>query len=543
MGKTIITNDASRQRVLEGAKLLHDTVAVTLGPKGRNVLIANHNGAPTVTHDGVTVAKSISIDDIDDETLGQSVGVELVKAASIKMDQVGDGTTTSVVLTYHMLKEANRLIAAGYNPMQLRDGMNSAANKIISRLDKYSEDISSDSTKVNQIATISAGGDVEIGNLIAEVMKEIGVDGEVVVEASQSINTEYEINEGYSIGRGFASPYMVTDDKRMEANYKKVPILVTDAKLTSEQQIIPIMDKVAKTGKRDLVIIADEISGNALGFVVLNKIKGAFNTLVIKAPTYGDRRQQTLEDIAAFTGATFVSTEQANALESIEVEDLGLAEQVIATQDKATVIGGGGAQKDIDSRVAQLDALIEQTKNDYDKEFHFKRRASLTGKVAVIHVGGATETEIEEKKFRVDDAVAAAKASIKGGIVPGGAITLINVVTDLTTADENSTPGEPTDGERIVYEAVKQPFTILLQNAGMVPQEWLQKIAATRGMGVDIYNPKSAELTDMKSIGVIDPTDVHRNAVRNAVSIASTAITMGALVIERPVKQADQAQL
>lgn len=531
MGKIVISEQESRKRVLEGAKLLYDAVSTTLGPKGRNVLIANNNAAPTVTHDGVTVAKSITVTDIDlDESKwGQGVGVELVKAASIKMDQVGDGTTTTVVITYHILDEANRLIAAGHNPMQLRNEMFDAAEAVIKQIDNYSEDINDDSNLVEQIATISAGGDNEIGKLIAAIMKKVTADGEVVVEASQGTNTEHEITEGYAFGRGFASPYMVTDDKRMEANYKKVPILVTDAKITTEQQLIPLLEKLAASGKRDLVIIADEISGNALGFTVINKMKGAFNVLVIKAPTYGDRRQQTLEDIAAFTGATFVSTEQSFTIENAEISDLGSAEQVISTQDKTTIIGGNGVKEDIDNRIAQLDALIEQTKNDYDREFHFKRRASLSGRVAVIRVGGSTETEIEEKKFRVDDAVAAAKAAIRGGIVPGGAITLINAVSDITT--DSDTPGA-----QIVFSAMKKPFHKLLDNAGMVADEWSQKVYASRGMGVNIYDSNSLNLVDMRSIGVIDPTDVHRNAIRNAVSIAGTAITMGALVIDRPLQ-------
>jgi chaperonin GroEL len=536
-GKKIFYGDDARQRVLAGAKIVHDTIAGTLGPRGQNVLLGKHGSAPIITKDGINAVKSITIDDIDDETLGYNVGIELVKSASGSMDKVGDGSTTVAILTYHILNEANKLIAAGYNPVELRKGIEKISESLIKRLDKYSEDISDNSEKVAQIATISSG-DAEVGKLIANVIKSIGADGTVTVEPGQGFGMEHEITEGYTFNKGYASPFMATNQTTMEASYKNVPVLVTDAKITSAQDIIPLLESMNSEGKHDLVIIAEDISGDALGMLIFNKAKGAFNTVVIKAPSFGDRRQQLLDDIAIITGATFISSERGQLLSKAEISDLGTAKQVIVSADKTTIIDGQGAPEDIQNRSDELDALVKKAGSDYDKEFHEHRRSSLHGKVAIIRVGGTTETEIEEKKFRVDDAVAAAKAAVKGGIVPGGAITLVNVASDYVDTSINETTED-----RIVLNAVEQPFRILLQNAGFNPDIWLQQVKEKRGWGVDVRD--LGVLVNMKSAGIIDPTDVTRNALQFATSIAATAITTGSMIVDIPEKEElnPQAQL
>lgn len=528
--KTFYGTDA-RDRVLAGAKIVHDVVSSTLGPKGQNVVISRPNGTPTITHDGVTAAKSVSVADIDDGTLGYGVGVEIVKAAALKMEKVGDGTSTTTILTYHIMNEANKLIAAGYSPMDLRKQIESVTKTVIDKINDYSEDISDKPKRVAQVASISAG-DPDIGELIADVMAKIGVDGSVTVEAGQGLEMESEITKGYSLGKGYASPYMVTNGNTMEAVYKNVPILVTDAKLTSAQDLIPLLEEMNTTSKRNLVIIADDISGDALGMLVFNKIKGTFNTVVVKAPSFGDRRQQMLEDIAIVTGATFISTERGHTITGVKVDDLGSARQVIVTADNTTIVDGSGVPEDIASRSMQLETLAQNSTSDYDREFYEKRRASMDGKVAVIRVGGATETEIEEKKFRVDDAVAAAKSAMKSGIVPGGEVTLVNV----SQAVQKEEKDQDSPGANIVLKALEQPFRVLLNNAGLNPDEWLPQVRTKSGHGVDVMSMPGS-LVDMKKVGVIDPTEVAKNALQGAASIAAAAITMGALVVDLPVKE------
>jgi chaperonin GroEL len=545
MAKKVFYDDDARKRVLAGAEILYNAVKTTMGPKGRNVVISKTYGAPTVTHDGVTVAKGVELADVDDETLGQKVGAELIKQAASKMNDVaGDGTTTVTVLTYHILNEANKLIAAGHNPMQLRKGLEGAAQDVIAKLGTLSEDIQGKKTRVAEVATISAG-DAEIGNLIADVIEKVGKEGVITVEEGQGLQLESEVVEGFTFDRGFVSPYMVSDTARMEAVYDKPAVVITDKKISSVQEFLPLLEKLAQAGKKDLVLIAEDVEGEALGTLILNRLKGVFNTLAIKAPAFGDRRKDILNDLAILTGGEVISDDAGMTFENVDLSVVGTARRVISNKDETTIIEGGGSPAEITARIKQLDTQIAAATSEYDKENLEKRRAALQGKVAVIKVGGATETEIEEKKFRVDDAVHAVKAALDEGIVPGGGVTLINLSTQLDKKHQEKTKqiGKPTStgaGVAILIGALEQPFRILLSNSGLNADEWLPQVRAGKaGFGVDVNDP--SKLVDLKAVGVIDPTRVTKEAIQNAVSIAGTAMTMGALVVDVPEKESPAA--
>ncbi len=533
MAKKVFYDDDARRRVLAGAEILYNAVKTTMGPKGRNVVISKSYGAPSVTHDGVTVAKGVDLPEDDDETLGYKVGAELIKQAASKMNDVaGDGTTTVTVLTYHILNEANKLIAAGHNPMQLRKGLEAAAHEVISKLGSVSEDIKGNKKRVAEVATISAG-DSEIGELIANVIDKVGKDGVVTVEEGQGLNLESEVVEGFTIDRGFVSPYFVTDANRMEAVYEKPAIVVTDKKISSVQDFLPMLEKLAQAGKKDLVLIAEDVEGEALATLVLNKLKGVFNTVAIKAPAFGDRRKEILQDIAILTGAQVISEEQGHSFENADLTFVGTARKVIVSKDDSTIIEGAGNPIEVEARIKQIVAQSESASSEYEKENYEKRAASLSGKVAVIKVGGATETEIEEKKYRVDDAVAAVKAALDGGIVPGGEVTLINLAEQIKVEGTDATSA----GKQLLKNALEQPFRILLSNAGLNADEWLPQVKKGKaGQGVDVNNPE--KLVDMKTAGVVDPARVTEEAIQNSVSIAGTAMTMGALVVDIPEKEA-----
>jgi chaperonin GroEL len=530
MGKKVFYDDDARKRVLGGAEILYNAVKTTMGPKGRNVVISKTYGTPTVTHDGVTVAKGMDLDDVDDETLGQKVGAELIKQAAGKMnDLAGDGTTTVTVLTYHMLYEANKLIAAGHNPMLLRRGLESASEETIQKLNSFSEDIQGKKSRVAEVATISAG-DQEIGTLIADVIEKVGKDGVVTVEEGQGLKLESEVVEGFTFDRGFVSPYMVTDTARMEAVYDKAAIVITDKKISSIQEFLPLLEKLAQAGKKDLVLIAEDVEGEALGTLILNRLKGVFNTVAIKAPAFGDRRKDILNDIAILTGADVITEDRGMTFENVDIDVVGSARRIIVNKDETTIIEGGGSASEVSARINQINAQIEQATSEYDKENLEKRRAALSGKVAVIKVGGASETEIEEKKFRVDDAVHAVKAALEEGIVPGGGVTLINLTTVATVNDEDDSIAA---GRQLFIKALEQPFRILLSNAGLNADEWLPKVKTGKaGQGVNLNAP--GKLVDLKTNGIVDPTRVTKEAIQSAVSIAGTAMTMGALVVDVP---------
>ena len=531
MAKKIFYADQARDKVLSGAKQLYDAVKVTFGPKGQNVVIEKSYGNPTITHDGVTVAEAVDLGS-SEENLGEQIGAKLIKSAAQKLNKVaGDGTTTVTVLTYNILSEANKLIAAGVNPMELRKGIEKAGEEIVAKINQSAEKIEGNDKKVAEVATISAG-DKEIGELIASVISKIGKDGIVTVEAGQGLEMEQEIVEGFSYDKGYSSPFFVTDLNRQEAIVDKPLILLTDKKISASNEILPVLEKVAQSGHKDLVIIAEEVSGEALSLLVLNKLKGVFNSLVLKAPAFGDRRKEILEDIAVLTGATVISEDKGMKLEDAEISNLGSAKKIIATKDNSTIISGAGDHKAVKARIELIKSQANLATSDYDREQYEKRAAALLGKVAVIKVGGATETEIDEKKYRVDDAVAATKAALDEGIVTGGGVTLVNLANQLTGEDA---------GTKIVKNALKAPLLHILENAGLNAQALLAAVEnAKPGQGINVMEPEKG-LQDLKKAGVIDPARVTREAVQNAISIAATAITMGALIVELPEKADNSA--
>ena len=522
--KDIYYNQDAREKVLGGAKKLYDAVKVTYGPKGQNVVIEKEYGAPVITHDGVTVAEAVDLGSTK-ENMGEKVGANLIKAAAQKLNKVaGDGTTTVTVLTYNILAEANKLIAAGVNPMELRSGIEKAGAEIVKKIDSMAEKIEGDSSKVAEVATISAG-DAEIGKLIADVISKIGKDGVITVEAGQGLEMEEEIVEGFNYDKGYASPFFVTDANRQEAIMDKPYILVTDKKISTQSEILPILEKIAQSGKKDLVIIAEEVSGEALSLLVLNKLKGVFNTIVLKAPSFGDRRKEIMEDIAVLTDATVVSEEKGMKIEEAGLEVLGTAQKVIATKDDSTIIKGAGSEKSVKERINLIEAQAAASNSDYERGEFEKRKAALSGRVAVIKVGGATEPEIDEKKYRVDDAVSATRAALSEGIVAGGGVTLVNLANTLK-GDDN--------GTKIVRNALKTPLLHILENAGLNSQALLAEVENSKdGFGIDVMEPEKG-IQDMKKAGIIDPARVTREAVQNAVSIAATTMTMGALIVNVP---------
>ncbi|HEY0964907.1 MAG TPA: chaperonin GroEL [Candidatus Saccharimonadales bacterium] len=534
MAKKVFYDDDARARVLGGAKALYDAVKVTYGPKGRNVVIAKGYGGPTVTHDGVTVAEGVDLPENDDETLGYKVGAELIKQAASKLNKAaGDGTTTVTVLTYSILKEANRLIAAGHNPMELKKGIEEAGREVVAALDGLKESIEGKNDRIAEVATISAG-DEQIGKLIADVMDKVGKDGVITVEAGQSLDMESEVVEGFSLDKGWASAFFVTDAGRQEAVYDKPSIVITDKKISTAQELLPLIEKLAQAGKKDIVLVADEVDGEALSILVLNKLKGVLNTVVVKAPSFGDRRKEIMADMAVLTGAQVISEDQGLTFENVGLEVVGSARKVIVGKDDTTIIEGAATDKEVKDRIAQIIAQADNATSEYEKEQYEKRAAALSGKVAVIKVGGATETEIDEKKFRVDDAVAATKAALAEGIVAGGGVTLVNLSGAIKVEGSDSNAA----GRQILKDALKQPFLQITSNAGLNSEALLAQVEAGKpGFGVNVMKPE-AGLVDVKKDGVIDPARVTKEAVQNAVSIASTAATMGALVVEIPEKEA-----
>lgn len=531
MAKQVFYGDEAREKVLAGAKTLADAVKTTMGPKGRNVVISKSYGGPNVTHDGVTVAEAIDLPENEDN-LGEKVGAELIKQAAKKMNKAaGDGTTTVTVLTYEILKEANRLIAAGHNPMELRKGVEKAGAQVLSELDKIAEPVDGKNDLITEVASISAG-DTEIGKLIASVISRIGKDGVVSVEAGQGLAMESEITEGFTFDRGYVSAYMATDTNRMEAVYDKPAIIITDKKISSAQEMLPLMEKLVASGKKDIVLIAEDVEGEALGILILNRLKGALNTVAVKAPSFGDRRKEVLQDIATLTGASVITSDQGMTFDNVGLEVVGSARKVIVAKDNTTIIEGAGDKTTISQRIDQIKSQANIATSDYDREQLDKRAAALSGKVAVIKVGGATETEIDEKKYRVDDAVAAVKAALLEGIVPGGGVTPINLAGKIT--------GDSA-GAEIMRNALLMPFKQLATNAGLNAEALLAQVQEAKpGYGVDVANYQG-KLIDLKKAGVVDPAMVTYQAIQNAVSIASTAMTMGALVVDIPEKPTAEA--
>lgn len=545
MAKQISYGAEARQKLIEGVNQLAKAVATTLGPKGRNVAIDRKWGAPNVVHDGVTVAKEIELKDPY-----ENMGAQLVKeAASKTADVAGDGTTTATILTQAIVAEGIKMITAGANPMIMRRGLMKASEYVVEELKKISKPITL--KDASDVATISAG-DIELGKLIADALKKVGgKDGVITVEEGKSLETEVDHKEGMQFDRGFASPYFATDSDKMVAEIEDPYILITDKKITAISDLLPFLEKFVKISK-NLVIIADEVEGEALATLVVNKLRGTFNALVVKAPGFGDRRKEMLEDIAILTGGSVISEELGKKLENIEVEDTGRADKVKADKENTSIIGGKGNKKDIDARIAQIKRQIGETTSEFDREKLQERLAKLSGGVAVINVGAATEVEMKDKKERVIDAVAATKAALEEGIVPGGEVALLDISQRMSTKALEAVKASKDEiaGFEIVKIAIESPFKKLMENAGLNPGELIAKAreASARGQGFDVLNTEStatAQPIDMIKAGIIDPLKVVRSAVQNAVSVATMILTTEALItdIPEPKKEAPMPQM
>lgn len=540
MAKQIKYSTDARQALLEGVNELANAVATTLGPKGRNVALDKKWGAPNVVHDGVSVAKEIELKDPF-----KNMGAQLVKeAASKTADVAGDGTTTATVLAQSIVNEGIKMITAGANPMVMRRGIEKAGDHVVAELKKMAKDIKQ--SDIANVATISAG-DANLGNLIAEALNKVGKDGVVTVEEGRGLTTEIEYKEGMEFDKGYVSAYFVTIPEKMEAEIENPYILITDKKISAMNDLLPFLETLIKVSK-NLVIIADDIEGEALATLVLNKLRGTFNTLAIKAPGFGDRRKEMLADIAALTGGTVISEDTGRKLDSVTLDDCGRADKVWADKDNARIIGGKGDKAAIEARIKQIKMAIEKTTSDFDREKLQERLAKLSGGVAVINVGAATEVELKDKKERVIDAVAATKAALEEGIVPGGSVALLDIATKMTTKDlENASASrDEIFGFEIVKAALEAPFVKLIQNAGLDAGQLIAKAreVASSGQGFNVMKLESAETAvpvDMFKEGIIDPLKVVRSAVQNAISVASMILTTEALVTDIPEEKSTPA--
>lgn len=533
MAKQIKYSSEARRLLKEGVDELADAVATTLGPRGRNVALDKKWGAPSVVHDGVSVAKEIELKDPF-----KNMGAQLVKqAASKTADVAGDGTTTSTVLTQAIVTEGIKMITAGANPMIMRRGLDKASNYVVSELKKMGKAIKP--SDIANVATISAG-DSQLGNLIAEALNKVGKDGVVTVEEGRGLSTEIEYKEGMEFDKGYVSAYFVTNPDRMEAEIENPYILITDKKISSLQDLLPFLENLVKVSK-NLVIIADDIDGEALATLVVNKLRGTFNTLAIKAPGFGDRRKEMLEDIAILTGATVISEDTGRKLDSVTLEDCGTADKVWSDKENARIIGGKGDTGKIKARVMQIRRAIDESTSDFDREKLQERLAKLTGGVAVINVGAATEVELKDKKERVNDAVAATKAALEEGIVPGGAVALLDVAGRMNRKEleKSGASREEIFGFEIVKNALESPFVKLITNAGLDAGQLIAKARemSASGQGFNVLSLDSvdnAKPVDMIKEGIIDPLKVVRTAVENAISVATMILTTEALITDIP---------
>lgn len=522
MAKNITFNEDARKKIKDGVDKLANAVKVTLGPTGRNVIVDRGFGSPMVTKDGVSVAKEIELAD-----KLENLGATLVKEVASKTNDVaGDGTTTATVLAQAIVADGLRVVTAGANPQALRRGLEKGAQAIVDEIKKIAKPVAGDAIK--QVASISANDD-EIGAMIAEAMAKVTTDGVITVEEGTSFGIEVSVVEGMQFDKGYISHYMVTNSERMEAEYSDVPVLVTDQKIASIQELVPLLENIAKTGRKELVIIAEDVEGDALATIVLNKLRGAFNILAVKAPAYGDRRKAMLDDIAIVTGATVVTPEKGMKLDAISLEVLGRARRVVATKDTTTIVEGAGDKTQIAERVNQIKTLLTQTDSDFDKEKLRERMAKLAGGVAVIKVGAASEVEMKEKKHRIEDAVAATKAAIEEGIVAGGGVALIRAKEALKSlnlsADEKL-------GADILDRALEAPLRQIAENTGKEGGLVVEHVKKEFGnMG---WNALTGEMVDMVVSGIIDPAKVTRSALQNAVSVSIMIITTEAAITEIP---------
>ncbi len=534
MAKQILFNETARQALKKGVDKLADAVKVTLGPKGRNVVLDKGYGSPTITNDGVTIAKEIELEDKI-----ENLGAELIKEVATKTNDVaGDGTTTATLLAQTIITEGMKNLAAGANPVGMQRGIDKACEIVVENLKKMAKNVT-EHNEVVQVATISAK-DPEIGELLAKIIDEVGKDAVITVEDSQTIGVEKEIVKGLQFDRGYISPYMITNTERMEAVYENPLMLITDKKISTLQEILPVLEKVAKNGRKELVIIAEDVDGEALATLVVNKIRGAFNALAVKAPGFGDRRKEMLEDIAVVTGGRVISEEVGLKLDSVELDMLGSARRVVANKENTTIIGGKGKKPEIEKRVKQIQTEIEKTKSEFDREKLQERLAKLSGGVALIKAGAATEVEQKEKKLRIEDAIQATKAAMEEGIVAGGGVALLRSASVLAEAiKRHDRDGKLSDDEKvgmnIMLVALEAPLKQIAANAGvegMVVVEAVKKLKGNHG-----YNAESGEYTDLIKDGVVDPAKVVRSEIQNASSVAGMLLTTEAVVGELPKKE------
>mgnify|MGYP000309577813 CR=1 FL=1 len=530
--KQLVFSEEARRRLQRGMDLLATAVVTTLGPKGRNVAVDRKFGSPTITHDGVTVAKEIELEDPF-----ENMGAQLLKEAATKTNDIaGDGTTTATVLAHSMVTEGMKNLAAGANPMLLKRGIEAATKAVAEKIKDQAIEITT-KNEIANVASISAQ-DRTIGDLIAEVMDKVGKDGVITVEESKGLEFETEYVEGMQFDRGYISPYFITDPEHMEASIEEPYILVYDKKISAAADIVPLLEKLVQIGKRELLIIAEDVDGEALATLVLNKLRGMLNVLAVKAPGFGDRRKAMLQDIAVLTGATVISEETGRKLETAQIADLGRAEKVVATKDETTIVGGKGDPAQIKGRIEQIRVEIEKSTSDYDREKLQERLAKLSGGVAIIRVGAATETELKEKKHRVEDALSATRAAVEEGIVPGGGVALINAMNALDNISVDS--DDARIGVNIVRKALEVPLRKIAENAGQdgsVVLETVRRIQKEKNNLHIGYNVLSEEYVDMVKDGVIDPAKVTRGALENAASIAAMILTTEALVTEVPEKE------
>ncbi len=528
MAKQIYYKNEAREALKRGVDKVANAVKVTLGPRGRNVVIDKGFGSPTITKDGVTVAKEIDLKD-----KFENVGAELIKEVASKTNDIaGDGTTTATVLAQAIVAEGFSAVNSGANPVVLRRGMDKAVDWVINYLDKKKKDVTT-YEKIKEVASIAAN-DSEIGKLIADVFKEVGKDGVVTVEESQSSEMTKELVEGMQIDKGYVSHYMVTNTERMEAVYEDVSVLITDKKISTVKDIVPLLEQLSKAGKRDLVIVADDVDGEALATLVVNKLRGTFNSLAVKAPGFGDRKKDMLEDLAAVTGGQVISEEKGMKLEAVDMSSLGRVHRIVASKDNTTFVGGKGKKVDIEKRLGQLKAQLSKSTSEFDKEKLQERIGKLSGGVAVIKVGATTETELKEKKFRIEDAVSATRAALEEGIVAGGGVALFEASKDLSVAAVKGVPpvGDEARGVMLIKSVLEKPLRVIADNAGKDSNEVANKVFAMEsGMGFDAA---TGEYADMVKAGIIDPLKVVKTYLLNAVSVASLLLTTEAVVTDIP---------
>lgn len=535
MAKQITFNEEARKKLKSGIDQLANAVKITLGPKGRNVIIERGYGGPMVTKDGVSVAKEIELEDRQ-----ENLGAELIKeVASKTADVAGDGTTTATVLAQAMVEEGLKLVSAGIDPQGLRRGIEMAVKKSVEEIKNMAQPVHGEAIK--QVASISAN-DKEIGQHIANAMEKVGENGVISIEEGQSFGVEVEVVEGMQFDRGYLSPYMVTNSERMDAEYQDVSILVSADKISSVQTLVPVLEAIAATGKKDLVIIADDVDGEALATLVVNKLRGAFNTLAIKAPAFGDRKKAMLEDIAILTGAKLITEETGVKLEEVDLSYLGHARKVVSTKDTTIIVEGGGEKAKIEERVAQIKTLISQATADFEKEKLNERLAKLSGGVAVIKVGAASEVAMKEKKHRIEDAVAATKAAVEEGIVPGGGVALIRIQNILTGLRQATEDKDEALGIQIVENSLSAPLRQIADNAGVKGEVVVERVRSQSGnFGYNAATNKDE--ADMVAAGIIDPAKVVRSAIENAASIATMVITTEVAITEAPSKDADSSAM